>query len=58
MGKVIGYIPEPVKKSQKSEDTKAEQLAEQIEEGSPLETIQQALETVMPEKTKTKQSKS
>lgn len=46
MGKVIGYIPEP------------EQPEVQIEEGSPLETIQQALETVMPEKTKTKQSKS
>lgn len=32
MGKVIGYIPEPVKKNQKSKDAKAEKSAEQSAE--------------------------
>lgn len=32
MGKVIGYIPEPAKKSQKSKDAKAEKSAEQSAE--------------------------
>lgn len=32
MGKVIGYIPEPVKKNQKSKDAKVEQSAEQAKD--------------------------
>ena len=38
MGKVIGYIPEPAKKSQKSKDAKAEKSTEQLAEQEKEDT--------------------